>query len=349
MSEIIIGRRKVGDAYPCFIIAEAGVNHNGDSELAFRLVDAAVTAGADAVKFQTFHTDQVVSAAAPKAAYQRRTTEPEQSQADMIRALELSPELHRRLRDYCGERGILFLSTPFDPDSADLLERLEVPAFKVGSGEITNLPLLQHIARKHRPMLISTGMSTLAEVQQALETVRATGCEQVALFHCISNYPAEPADANLRAMETMRRAFDVPVGFSDHTLGATVAIAAVALGASLLEKHLTLDRNLPGPDHQSSLEPAEFSSLVQQVRTIELALGSGVKQPTASEAETAAVARRSVVAACDIPQGAVVNNGMLALRRPGTGLSPSSLPQLLGRRARQRIASGTVVKAEMFE
>lgn len=343
-----IATRAVGIGDPCFIIAEAGVNHNGDLNIAHRLIDVAAEAGADAVKFQTFVAERLVTSAAPKAEYQLQSTDAAESQFDMLKRLELSEQMHRELIAYCHERKIIFLSTPFDEENADLLDALNVPAFKIPSGEITNTLFLNHVARKAKPMIVSTGMASLGEVESAVRVITATGNTQIVLLHCVSNYPANPADINLRAMQTMARAFGVPVGYSDHTPGIEVALAAVALGACIVEKHFTLDRNLPGPDHQASAEPAELAALVRGIRIVEAALGGGRKQPAATEANTAAVARRSLVAACDIPAGAVITETMIALKRPGTGLPPAMCEYLIGRVACASIRAGSLLTLDMF-
>jgi N-acetylneuraminate synthase len=330
------------------VIAEAGVNHNGDLDMALQLVDAAAAAGADAVKFQTFIANRVISASAPKAKYQLQTTCATESQLDMIRPLQLSPQAHRELSDYSQERGVLFMSTPFDEDSVDLLDELGVPVFKIGSGEITNWPFLEYIARIGKPIILSTGMSYLSEVDEAVRVIRNAGCRQLLLLHCVSNYPAAPDDANLRAMETMMRAFQVPVGYSDHTPGIEVSLAATALGACVIEKHFTLDKNLPGPDHRASLEPSELAALIKGVRTVEAALGHGEKRPAASEVNTAAVARRSLVAAQDINAGTVVTREMIAIKRPGTGLPPAMHSYLVGRTTRTNIPADTLISLEML-
>lgn len=339
MRAMAIQGRMVGEGAPCFIMAEAGVNHNGSLEMAKRLVETAVSAGADAVKFQTFKAERLASASASKAAYQLQTTDASESQVAMLRRLELSAADHRALQAYCRKRRILFLSTPFEEDSADFLADLGVPAFKIPSGEITNLPFLAHVARKGKPMIMSTGMSTLTEVRQAVETIRAAGNDQLVLLHCVSAYPADPADANLRAMQTLSSAFGVPVGYSDHTPGIEVALAAVALGACLVEKHFTLDRNLPGPDHLASLEPEELRALVRGIRIVERSLGHGRKEPTASEAETVAVVRKSVVAAHNLPAGALVERADLAMKRPGTGIPPGEASRVVGRRTRRSLTA----------
>lgn len=348
MDIITIGNRKVGSGEPVFIIAEAGVNHNGDLALARRLIDAAAEAGADAVKFQTFVAERLVTRSAPKAEYQRKTTDASESQYAMLKRLELSPESHRDLLTWSHSRGLAFLSTPFDPQSADLLESFEVPVFKVGSGELTDLAILTHIARKGRPMIISTGMSWLSEVEQAVRIVREAGQDHIALLHCVSNYPALTQDVNLRALDTLRQAFNVPVGYSDHTQGIAVAVAAVARGACIIEKHFTLDRTLPGPDHEASLGPDEFAAMVCGVREVERALGDGVKRPMAAELSTRAVARKSVVALVDIKGGCSITHKMLGVRRPGTGIAPADLDRLVGRTVRENVQAGTVLTWEML-
>ena len=324
------------------------MNHNGSLDLAYQLVDVAVLAGVDAVKFQTFKAESLLTLDAPKAAYQMENTDVSQSQYDMLRSLELSDEAHRDLVTYCQEKGVLFMSTPFDEESADFLDDLGVAVLKIPSGEITNLSLLIHVARKGKPVIVSTGMADIGEVGRAVKTICGAGNNDLALLHCISQYPAEPADANLRAMRTMAMAFEVPVGYSDHTLGTEVALGAVALGACVIEKHFTLDRNLPGPDHQASLEPDELAGLVKGIRVVESALGHGRKEPADCEASIAAVARRSLVATLDIPAGTTLTEEMISVRRPGTGLMPSALPYMIGRVSRITIPAGTVLTLEML-
>jgi len=345
---ISIGRRIVGKGQPCFIIAEAGVNHNGNLELARELIDVAVEAGCDAVKFQTFKTEKVCSPLAPKADYQLRTSAAEESQIEMIRKLELPFEAFRELHRYCSDREIIFLSTPFDYESADLLAELPVPAFKIPSGEITNLFFLEYIGGKGRPLIVSTGMATMEEVATAVETIRATGNREMLLLQCVSNYPAAPSSMNLRAMHTLEEAFGVAVGLSDHTVGTEVAFAAVALGACVIEKHFTLSQELPGPDHRASLEPKDLARLVEGIRNVESALGDGRKQPAEEELNTAAVARRSLVAAQFIPAGTALTADLLDILRPGTGLPPAMRSQLLGRHARHDIEAGTILRLDML-
>lgn len=345
---IRIGERVIGAGQPCFVIAEAGVNHNGSLEMARRLVDAAVQAAADAVKFQTFRSEKAISPFAPKAAYQVETTGAGESQLEMVRKLELPPEAFRELKSYCAQRGILFLSTPFDDESADLLDELGMAAFKVPSGEITNLPFLEHVARKGKPLIVSTGMCELEEVRTAVDCLQRAGARELALLHCVSSYPAPAASINLRAMATLRETFGVPVGFSDHTLGIAIPLAAVALGACIVEKHMTLDCKLPGPDHRASLEPGDFAAMVAGIRAVEASLGDGAKRPAAEERNTAEVARRSLVAACAIPAGTVLRAEHIAILRPGTGLAPALREQVIGRRAARDIPAGTLLTWEML-
>jgi N,N'-diacetyllegionaminate synthase len=349
MQTIQVENKLIGPGQPVFVIAEAGVNHNGELKLARALIDVAVEAAADAVKFQTFRADRLATHEAPKAEYQLQTTGDAESQFEMLRRLELSADAHRELQSYCHERGIIFLSTPFDEEAVDFLDKLRVPAFKISSGDLTNSPLLEHVAGKGKPVILSTGMSELSELIEAVSVLNSAGCENPVLLHCVSNYPADPAEVNLRAMQTMRSAFDLPVGFSDHTERIDVALAAVALGACVIEKHFTLDRTLPGPDHRASLEPAELRELVRSIRRVEIALGNGRKVPTASEIETAKVARRSLVAARHIPAGTTLERDMVVMRRPGTGMSPAMLNTLLDRHAKRDIAAGTLLDVDMFD
>jgi N,N'-diacetyllegionaminate synthase len=348
MPSFDIGQYSIGSGCGCFVIAEAGVNHNGDIALARQLIDVAAKAGAHAVKFQSFKTDRLVTKSAPTADYQKRNTGSSESQENMLRRLELSDEAHRELQEYSRTKNILFLSTPFDTQSADLLDSLKMPAFKISSGEVTNLPFLRYIAQKRKPVILSTGMATLGEVETALQALKDGGNPPVALLHCVSNYPAQAADTNLRAMRTIEQAFGVTVGYSDHTLGIAVPLAAVALGACIIEKHFTLDRSLPGPDHAASAEPAELEALVKGIQSVQSALGHGRKEPAASEASTAAVARRSIVAGRDIPENCVLDRDALALLRPGNGLPPAMLEFVIGRRARKAIKSGELIALDML-
>ncbi|MEH1796634.1 N-acetylneuraminate synthase [Nostoc sp.] len=348
MKRIDVPGIQIGHEYPCFIIAEAGVNHNGSLDMAKHLIDQALEAGADAVKFQSFKSEKVVSSTAPKAEYQLQTTNPDESQLDMIRTLELSVEAHRELQSYSQKQGILFISTPFDEESADILEELNVPLFKIPSGEITNWPFLQYVARKGKPLIVSTGMSYLSEVEEALRVIRQVGCEQLVLLHCVSSYPTNPTEANLRAMHSMATALQVPVGYSDHTTGIEVALAAVALGACVIEKHFTLDKNLPGPDHKASLDPKELQALVKGVRTVECALGNGLKQPTESETNTRAIARRSLAVTCYVVEGTVLEPEMLTALRPASGISPTLQELVLGRKVTRSLQAGQLISWSDF-
>lgn len=316
----------------CYVVAEVGVNHNGSVELARKLIDVAAEAGADAVKFQTFSADDLVSATAPKAEYQARNMGGGGSQHEMLSALELSDDQFSELLACCNERKIDFLSTPFGPRQADFLADLGVHAFKVGSGDLTYHAFLAHIAGKGLPIILSTGMGTLSEVGAALAAIEAAGPVPVALLHCVSNYPADPASCNLAAMATMRQAYGLPVGWSDHTLGPAVGLGAVALGARIIEKHITLDATMDGPDHAASMEPLAFTEFVSGIRAVQSAIGDGIKRPVAAELATAAVARRSVVALRDLAAGAVIGADDVAVLRPGTGLAPSMLDVVVGAR-----------------
>ncbi len=322
-----------------YIIAEAGVNHNGRFELAKQLIDAAVAAGADAVKFQTFIPEKVVSVFAEKAAYQKASTGAQESQLDMVRKLWLSYDSFRALAAYCREKGIQFLSTPFDLPSLDFLLSLEMPLIKIPSGEITNLPLLLAAARAKKPVILSTGMSDLDEIAFARDTLLQNGCPSVSLLHCNTEYPTPFEDANLRAMDTLRARFGGPVGYSDHTLGIEAPVAAAALGAQIIEKHFTLDRTMEGPDHSCSLEPDELAAMVRSVRHIELALGSGVKAPSASERKNMAIARKSIVAARAIKAGERFDETNLDVKRPGDGVSPTRWFEVIGQTAKRDFAA----------
>lgn len=337
MRKVKIEDKLVGDGEPVFIVAEAGVNHNGDVDLGKKLIDVAKDAEADAVKFQAFKAENVVTKYAEKARYQKETTGPNKSQYNMIKRLELKDEEFRELYSYAKKNNIIFLSSAFDKESVDLLDDLGVPAFKVPSGEITNFPLLRYIAEKKKPIILSTGMSTMGEIEEALEVIREKGVEDIVLLHCVTSYPAKMEDVNLRVIETLRRRFKLPVGFSDHTLGITIPIAAAALGAVLVEKHFTLDRTLPGPDHRASLEPNELKDMIRAIRDVEKALGDGIKKPTKDEERIKKVVRRSIVAKMEIPKGTVITEDMLDLKRPGVGIEPKYLNEIIGKRAKKDI------------
>jgi N,N'-diacetyllegionaminate synthase len=320
------------------IIAEAGVNHNGDLALARKLIEAAAAAGADRVKFQTFSADRLVTTEARKADYQIQAADAGESQHAMLRRLELTPDMHDELIAHCRSKGIEFFSTGFDVDSVDLLVRLGLGSFKIPSGEITNLPYLRHVGGYGKPVLLSTGMASLGEIEAALMAIEQAGTprSQITVLHCTTEYPAPMAEVNLRAMLTIRDAFGVAVGYSDHTRGIEVAIAAVALGASVIEKHFTLDRNLPGPDHKASLEPDELKAMVAAIRNVEQALGVGTKFATPSELKNRPIGRKSIVAARAIEAGEILSVDNLTAKRPGTGISPMRWDELVGRKAARR-------------
>lgn len=326
-----------------FIIAEAGVNHNGSLDLALQLVETAKACGADAVKFQSFRADRIATRLAAKAHYQEIHTDRTESHLDMLRRLELDATAHRCLVGRCQQLKIEFLSSPFDTASVDLLDAVDISKFKVPSGEITNIPLLQYIARKGRPVILSTGMATLGEVEEAVYALQDGGIADITLLHCVTEYPAPYDEINLRAMRTLRIAFGLPVGYSDHTLGIEIATAAVAMGAEVIEKHFTLDRSLPGPDHKASLEPAELKQMVGAIRNVESALGNGIKVPAPCELPNLMVARKSVVASHVLPIGHQLRAEDLAIKRPGTGVSPKFLPVLIGRTLRINLEEDDVL------
>lgn len=329
-----------------FIIAEAGVNHNGDIEIAKKLIDIASEAGVDAVKFQTFKAKRLVTKKAEKAKYQESNTKKDESQYDMLKKLELSFEDHIELLDYCSKKNILFLSTPFDLESVDLLEKVGIDLFKIGSGEITNMPLLKYISAKNKPIILSTGMSNLGEIQEAIDWIKEEGNEEIILLHCNTSYPTVYRDVNLKAMHTIKEAFKIPVGYSDHTIGIEVAIAAVAMGACVIEKHFTIDKKMDGPDHQASLEPHELKNMVKAIRNIEKALGSGIKKMTISEKENVNIARKSIVAKHPIKKNTIITEAMLDTKRPGTGIAPKYFYEVIGKKANIQIDADRIIKWE---
>lgn len=315
-----------------FIIAEAGVNHNGSLETAKMLIDVAAQSGADAVKFQTFKADKLVSKTAQKATYQKQTTNADESQYTMIKKLELDGKAHRELIDYCTQKNILFLSTPFDHESIDLLANLGIEIFKIPSGEITNLPYLRHIGSLKKEVILSTGMATIDEINAALHvlTTAGTSKDMITVLHATTEYPCPMEEVNLRAMQTIQNAFDTRIGYSDHTRGIEVPIAAAAMGASVIEKHFTLDREMEGPDHKASLEPDELIAMVRSIRNIEKALGDGIKQPTPSERNNISVARKSIVASRPIAQGEVLSEDNITVKRPAGGINPMHWDNIIG-------------------
>ncbi|NKE66097.1 N-acetylneuraminate synthase [Ramlibacter sp. RBP-2] len=333
-----------------FVIAEAGVNHNGELDLALRLCDAAKAAGADAVKFQTFRAEDLVVPGAPTAQYQARQTG-QQDQFAMLQRLELTAAQHEAIQAHCKAIGIEFFSTPFSVEAVDMLVRLGVRRIKLSSGELTHRALVERAAAARLPVLVSTGMATMDEIREALQWIAGArgGLDGVTVLHCTSAYPAPDEALNLKAMVSMAADLGIAVGYSDHSLGIEADLAAVALGARVIEKHMTLDRTLPGPDHAASLEPAQFKAMVDGIRRVSAMLGDGVKAPTAEERDTARVARRSIVAAVDIPAGAEITAAMLACRRPATGIAPRELERVVGRQAAQALPAGTVLQWDQLQ
>lgn len=326
-----------------FIIAEAGDNHNGNYETALKLVDAAVMAGADCVKFQTFVTEEVISKRAQKAEYQKASTGCEESQFQMVKKLELSFEQFRSIKSYCDAKQIMFLSTPFDLPSIDFLKEL-VPFWKIPSGEITNLPYLIRIAKTGMDVILSTGMCRMDEIETAVNILKENGAGNITLLHCNTEYPTPMEDVNLQAMNTIREKFDLRVGYSDHTLGIEVPVAAAAMGASVIEKHFTLDKNMEGPDHQASLEPDELCKMIQSIRNIECAMGTGDKRPSKSEEKNIVIARKSIVARTDIKEGTVFTENNLAIKRPGSGISPMKWYDVLGKKAKRNFEEDELIE-----
>lgn len=338
MLSVKIKDRVIGKNQKCFVIAEAGVNHNGDVALAHKLVEVAASTGADAVKFQYFITEELITPNAPKAEYQVQTTKKPGSQYEMLKGLELSTHEQAELKEHCEELGILYLCTPYDNQSVDALDKMNVSAFKIASTDTTNLPFLRYVASKNRPVILSTGMSTLGEVEQAVNTLRTVGLDgKIILLHCTSEYPAPLNEVNLRAILTMQQAFACPVGYSDHTPGVGVSSWAVALGACAVEKHFTLDRDMDGPDHRASLEPDELFTLVKTIRQVEAALGDGIKHPTSSELSNKPMMQKSLVVRNGIRAGEVITENNLSCKRPGFGLAPSWFERVVGKRVTRDI------------
>lgn len=331
---------------PVFIIAEAGINHNGSIQLAKQLIDVAVAARVDAVKFQTFKTELEISKIAVKADYQiENTGNRNETQFEMVKKLELNETAHRELIQYCQEKNILFLSSPFDHESIDMLDRLGLQTIKIPSGEINNLPYLRHVGRLGKKLILSTGMANLGEIETALKVLVDAGTpkDEIYVLHANTEYPTPMHDVNLRAMQTIANAFDLKVGYSDHTLGIEVDIAAVALGACIIEKHFTLDRNMEGPDHKASLEPKELSEMVKSIRNIELALGNGIKQASPSESKNILIARKSLIAKTAISKGEVFTESNLTIKRPGSGINPMRWDEVLGTLAQKDYAEDDLI------
>ena len=350
MKTLTIGKRKIGEGFPCFVIAEAGSNHDRKLDQAFKLIDAAAAAGADAVKFQTYSAETIYSKKTPKPEYlkKKNLSGKNESLWEIIKRIEMPREWHPKLKEYCAQRGIIFMSTPFDLKAVDELEKVNMPVYKIASFEITHFPLLEKCAKTGKPIILSTGMADLSDIETALDVIYKAGNKQVALLHCAINYPPKYQDIHLRAMDTMRQAFALPVGFSDHTLGIIVDIAAVARGACIIEKHFTLDRKLSGPDHPFALEPNELKAMVEAIRQTEQSLGSPIKKRTAAEEELYKLARRSLVAAGDIPKGVKITRKMLEVKRPGYGIPTKMMDIVIGRRAKIHIEEDDILTWEMI-
>ncbi len=348
-SSIHIGSTTISTSSPTYIIAEAGVNHNGSLQMALDLVKAAKDAGADCVKFQTFKAEAVVTKKAPKANYQLEVTDRNESQLAMLKKLELSTEDYQQIISLCKEENIEFLSTPYNYADADFLHQLGVPAFKIASGQLVEPDFLRHVAGFGQPVIVSSGMATLAEVFDGIKTIRATGNEQVILLQCTTNYPSRLEDANIKAMVAMQQALDVVIGYSDHVPNNFACYAAVALGAKVIEKHFTLDNQLPGPDHSSSLDPTAFKEMVEGIRNIEKSLGSPVKQPTEAEIANTKGMRRSIVVLNHLPKGTVLHKDMLAFKRPATGLAPRQIGEVIGKKIAQDLPEDTILQPHHIE
>lgn len=349
MKTIKIDNHTVGEGRSAFVIAEAGVNHNGKLSLALKLVDAAKEAGADAVKFQDFKAEEMVTSAGKMAGYQKRNTGKDESQLKMLRAFELASNEWQKLAAYCRKKKIIFLSTPHGGfASVDRVHKLGAPAFKFGSGDLTNLPLLEYAAKLKKPMIISTGMATMPEIKEAVRAVRKAGNNNLVVLQCTTDYPARDREINLAVIDTMRRQLGVAVGYSDHTLGILVSVLAVCLGASMIEKHLTLNKNLPGPDHKASLEPGEFKKMVEQIRSVSVLFGRPEKKPMPSELVYRPMVRKSVVALRDIKKGEKFSIKNLTIKRPGTGIEPKRFYKIIGAYAKTDIKRDSLIQREHF-
>lgn len=349
MKKIKLGGRWIGEGEPCFIIAEAGSNHDGKLEQAKQLIDIAVEAGADAVKFQTYSAEELYSSKTPTMKYLKRNKliRKDESVWDLIKKIEMPREWHKPLANYCEEKKIIFLSTPFDLKAVDQLEEVGMAACKIASFEITHLPLLEYVAKKEKPIILSTGMADLGDIELALDTIYKQGNRNVILLHCAVGYPPKYEELNLRAMQTMRQAFQLPVGFSDHILGITSDIAAIALGACVIEKHFTISRKLKGPDHSFALEPNELKDMVKAIRDTEKGLGSPIKRHTPAEQDMYRLGRRSLIAACNIPRGTIITRQMIDVKRPGYGIHPKMMNVVIGRVAKVAIEKDDILTWEM--
>jgi N,N'-diacetyllegionaminate synthase len=342
-TDILVDQKVIGSGSRVFVIAEIGINHDGSVSQAEKLIDAAAESGADAVKFQSFRVDRLMI---PSRDRYTQQTDGAESAYQMLRRCELSWEDQEKLKKHADKRGVLFLSTPFDEESADFLDSIGVPVFKIASADITHVPLLRHVASKGKPVLLSTGMSFLSEVADAVWNLRSAGANEIVLMHCVSTYPAQPQHMNLRALQTLQSYFELSVGLSDHSEGTLLSLIAVALGAVVIEKHFTLDKRAPGPDHKASMDPADLKSLVRNLRDVEACLGDGRKRPSDVEEESRVFSRRSIVASADIRANETIAPWMLAFKRPGSGLEPRYWEKVIGMRARRNISKNTILQWE---
>jgi len=349
MRQIKIGNKMIGDGYPVFIIAEAGVNHNGDLEIAKRLIDAALEAGVDAVKFQTFKAEHLVTKSAKQAKYQKKNIGRNETQFDMLKRLELKDSYHGILKAYCEEKGVIFLSAPFSVEDANFLDSLGVDAYKIPSGEINNFPYLKHIAKKGKPMIVSTGMSTMKEVHDSFNIIKESGNADLIFLHCTSNYPAKEDSLNMKAISRMKEEIDALVGYSDHSEGVYADIIATSLGACVIEKHFTLDKDMDGPDHAASLNPEELKEMVFAIRQSEAMLGTDKKLCSQEEIDTRDVARKSIIAKVAMDPGTVISEDLITIKRPGTGIPPTDIHLVLGKTVTKRIEEDTLLSKEYFE
>ena len=349
--EFKIADRFIGDNHPLFFIAEAGVNHNGSIKLGKELIDAAASAGADAVKFQTFRAEELNTQNAPKSTYHIETTGSDDNQSwyELLKTQEISEEMHIELIDHCAKKNIIFLSTPYGHESSDLLEKLKVPAFKIASTDTNNIPFLKHVAKKGKPIILSSAMATMEEVIDAVQTVKNVGIDDVVMMQCTGNYPSKLSDSNLRVIQTYKKKLDCLVGYSDHTPDLINPIAATAMGIDVYEKHFTVDKNLPGPDHRMSLDPKELHNTVKSIRKTEIALGSYEKNVLKDEEENRVKLRKSIVTNNDILKGEIINSKMLSIKRPGNGIQPSKFNEIVGKKALRHISKDTIIKESDFE
>ena len=350
MRDIQINGKTIGTKAPVFLVTEAGVNHNGDLSIAKKLIDISVKAKVDAIKFQTFITEKLILKTTHKVEYQKVSADDDENFYDMVKKYELSRDDFKALKVYCAEKGIIFLSTPFDEVSVEWLEDLDVPAYKIGSGDMNNFPLLELICSKKKPILLSTGMATLKEVKESVDFIRSNGVEDIILFQCTTNYPTSLEEVNLNVIETYMREFpDLIIGFSDHSIGLEASIGAVAKGVKVIEKHLTLDKNMEGPDHKASMDPEVLIKWVDSVRKIEMALGKYKKVPSKAELEISKIARKSIVSARDLNIGDLLKAEDIAIKRPGNGISPKEYKNIVGKRVKIKIPIDTVIQWEDLE